>query len=276
MPRFAAAKIPIKMKLKHLLCLILAVAARAANYIGDQTFSAPFALNENVNVVGNLTFATPGTYSATTWTIVGFIRFAQPGTYTVVATTGGFAVSGNAVGPANGTATIRVNYQTTVNFVGTVATNLIVVDESGARPPTIMPVDITPPPPAPLMNLSTRATLVAGGVLSPGFVIGGTTPRRVLIRAIGPGLAPFGVTGVMANPTLAVFNGALQIGANDDWSGDVALDATFAAVGAFGLPPASRDAALVVTLPPGAYTATVRGATAADAGEVLVEVYFVH
>jgi hypothetical protein len=52
------------MKIKLLLCLFAAVAARAANYVGDQTFAAPFTLNENVNVVGNLTFSTPGTYSA--------------------------------------------------------------------------------------------------------------------------------------------------------------------------------------------------------------------
>jgi hypothetical protein len=262
------------MKIKLLLCLFAAIAARAANYVGDQTFAAPFTLNENVNVVGNLTFSTPGTYSANSWNIVGFIRFGAPGIYTVNATSGGFAVSGNAVGPASGNVTVHVSYRTTVNFVGTVATNVTIIDDTGG--PTITPPPtIEPVAPAPLMNLSTRATLVAGGVLNPGFVIGGTSPRRVLIRAIGPGLVAFGVSGTLPNPTLAVFNGALQVAANNGWGGGAELNGTFVAVGAFGLASASKDAALLLTLSPGAYTATIRGATANETGEVLLEVYFV-
>jgi hypothetical protein len=149
-----------------------------------------------------------------------------------------------------------------------------IIDDTGG--PTIAPpVTVEPAPPAPLMNLSTRATLGSGGVLNPGFVIGGTAPRRVLIRAIGPGLVAFGVSGVLAKPSLAVFNGSLQVAANNGWGGAADLNATFAAVGAFGLPPASNDAVLLLTLSPGVYTATIRGAGANEGGEVLVEVYFV-
>jgi hypothetical protein len=264
----------MKMKSKLLLSLFVAVAARAANYVGDQTFAAPFELNENVNVVGNLTLSAPGTYVATSWNVVGFIRLASPGVYTVIATTGGFAVSGNAVGPVSGNATVRVNYRTAVNFVGTISNNVTVVDDSQTPPPATGGGEVVAPPvPAPLMNLSTRAMLTAGGVLNPGFVVGGTGARRVLVRAIGPGLAQFGVSGVMANPVVTVFRGAQEVGGNDDWGGSTTLQATFAAVGAFGLPIGSRDAAVVLTLPPGAYTATVRAVGAVESGEVLLEVY---
>ena len=262
------------MKLKLLLCLFAALTTvRAANYVGDQTFAAPFTLNEGVNIVGNLTLATPGTYSAVNWNIVGLVRFGAPGEYTVNATGGGISFAGNVLAPPNGTVVVRVNYRTTVNVVGTVGSGITVIDN--AQPPTTPVETVVSPPPAPLMNLSTRVALGAGGVLNPGFVIGGSASRRVLIRAIGPGLAAFGVTGVMANPKLTVFSGALEAGANDDWGGDAQLNATFIAVGAFGLPSASRDAALVLTLAPGAYTVAVRGATPAEAGEVLFEVYFV-
>jgi len=202
------------------------------------------------------------------------VRFGAPGDYTVTATSAGISFAGNVLGPPTGAVVVRVNYRTTVNVVGTIAGNITVVDN--AQPPPAPPEDAPkPPPPSPLMNVATRATLAAGGVLNPGFVIGGTASRRVLVRAIGPGLAQFGVTGVMANPVLTVFSGALQVGASDDWGGDAGLAAIFAAVGAFGLPASSKDAAVVLTLPPGAYTIAIRGAAAGDAGEVLAEVYLV-
>jgi len=262
------------MKPKLLLCLFAALTTvRAANYVGDQTFAAPFTLHEGVNIVGNLTLATPGAYTAHNWNIVGLVRFGAPGDYAVTASGGGISFAGNVLGPLTGTVVVRVSYRTTVNVVGQITPNITVIDEP---PPPPAPGDtVNPPPPAPLMNLATRATLPAGGVLNPGFVIGGTVARRVLIRAIGPGLAAFGVTGRLADPRLTVFRGALEIGANDDWVGEAQLNALFAVVGAFGLPAGSKDAVLAATLAPGAYTVVVRGAGPADAGEVLFEVYFV-
>jgi len=125
----------------------------------------------------------------------------------------------------------------------------------------------------PLLNISTRTVLPAGQVLNPGFVVGGTIRRRVLVRAVGPTLGTaFGVPGSMANPSLTVFRGQTQIAENDDWGGGVELSSAFNAVGAFALPVASLDAALLLTLDPGNYTAQVRGT---GAGDVIVEVYFV-
>jgi hypothetical protein len=125
-----------------------------------------------------------------------------------------------------------------------------------------------------LVNLSARAHAGPGdGVLIVGFVISGDTPLRVLIRAIGPTLANYGVTTALADPQLQVYRGSTMIQHNDNWSGDSALAAAFSKCGAFTLPnPASKDAALIVTLAPGAYTAIVSGVAGTD-GIALAEVY---
>ena len=126
------------------------------------------------------------------------------------------------------------------------------------------------------MNLSTRAFVgTADGVLIPGLVIGGTTAKRVLVRAVGPTLTSFGVTGVLADPTLEVFSGMTMVASNDNWSDPAAssLVAIAAAnAGAFALPAGSKDSALVLTLAPGAYTFRVAGA-GGTTGVALVEVY---
>lgn len=131
---------------------------------------------------------------------------------------------------------------------------------------------------SPLLNVSTRTTLSANGTAITGFVVGGSGPRRVLIRAVGPSLAPFGVTSTLTNPSISLWRGNTQIGANDDYASganiDTTLPATFTRVGAFSLTANSRDAALVTTLDPGPYTAQIRGGTATETGEVLLEVYF--
>ncbi len=128
---------------------------------------------------------------------------------------------------------------------------------------------------APVTNMSNRVFIRAGEMAIPGFVIDGSAHRRVLIRAVGPGLAPFNVPNVLANPSLQVYRGQTQIAQNEDWSSDSSLAALFTQVGAFSLPAGSRDAALVATLPPGAYTAFVRGGGSSEQGEVLIELYFV-
>lgn len=127
-------------------------------------------------------------------------------------------------------------------------------------------------PPPPLSNLSTRTTLTAGRAAILGFVVEGQTSRSVLVRAIGPSLAQFGVSIPVANPALTVFRGSTQIGANTGWGGAAHLAAAFSAAGAFALPATSRDSAVVLTLEPGNYTAHARADTV---GEVLLEVYFV-
>jgi hypothetical protein len=123
-----------------------------------------------------------------------------------------------------------------------------------------------------LVNVSVLKHLGSG--VTAGFVVGGSTSRRVLIRAVGPtlGNAPFNVPDVVADPQLALFSGPTQVSANDNWGGTGELTAAFAQVGAFPLPATSRDAALLVTLQPGSYTVQVNG-IGGTTGVALVEVY---
>ncbi len=127
-----------------------------------------------------------------------------------------------------------------------------------------------------LVNVSARAEVGTGAdVLTAGFAIAGAAPKRLLLRAVGPTLAAFGVGGALADPelTLRPLGRETITARNDDWAGTAALKAAFASVGAFAFAnDASRDAALVVELPPGAYTATVSG-KANTTGVALVEVY---
>jgi hypothetical protein len=123
-----------------------------------------------------------------------------------------------------------------------------------------------------LMNLSSRSqTGVGGQVLIAGFVINGTDPKPVLIRAVGPTLAGFGLVGVLPAVRLELSNGD----SSGDWGASPNADAVAAAmtrVGAFPLKRDSRDAAMLAVLRPGAYTATVTGVGGAS-GVCLVEVY---
>jgi len=130
------------------------------------------------------------------------------------------------------------------------------------------------PPPTPrLINVSVRKQIDAGTSLTAGFVIAGSTAKTVLVRAIGPGLAQFGVPGLMADPRLELFNSSsVPIAANDNWGGDPQLTQAGTRVGAFVVTPTtSADAMLLITLAPGSYTAEVRGVT--GGGNALVEVY---
>jgi hypothetical protein len=123
-----------------------------------------------------------------------------------------------------------------------------------------------------LVNLSARNRVGTGDdILIAGFTITGTGSKQLLIRAVGPGLAAFNVPALLVDPSLEVFTGTgARIGANDNWSAD--LIPSFTAVGAFGLPPGSRDAALLATLPVGSYTVQVRGVNGTS-GEAIVEIY---
>ena len=131
-----------------------------------------------------------------------------------------------------------------------------------------------------LINLSARTQVGTGSdILIVGFVIQGNAPKTVLIRAIGPTLGSFGVTGALADPQLTLLTGSTVLASNDDWwrdagpgTGAAALNAAFGSVQAFGLDAQSKDAALIATLSPGSYTAQVNGANATT-GVALVEVY---
>jgi hypothetical protein len=128
-----------------------------------------------------------------------------------------------------------------------------------------------------LINIASRGFVGAGSDAAiPGFVVAGVAPRKLLIRGVGPTLGAFGVGGVIADPRITLFNSSqAKVSENDNWgSGDAAaLTAAATQVGAFALNGGSADAAMIVTLQPGAYTVVVSGANDAMTGVGLVEVY---
>jgi len=121
-----------------------------------------------------------------------------------------------------------------------------------------------------LTNVSVRAALQPGQPL----IVGLTTNRAksILMRAAGPALRNFAISGNTANPALKYFPSGATAPTivNDDW--DSSLSATFDATGAFGLAGGSKDSALIVTLPPGIYSAQVSSGDGTT-GAALVEVY---
>jgi hypothetical protein len=126
-----------------------------------------------------------------------------------------------------------------------------------------------------LVNLSVLKQIPAGNTLTAGFVIAGSTAKTVLIRAIGPRLAldPFRISGAMVDPKLELFAGQTSIASNDNWGGEPEFTTAGTAVAAFAIAdPGSRDAMILVTLPPGAYTAQASGMNNTG-GLALVEFY---
>lgn len=125
-----------------------------------------------------------------------------------------------------------------------------------------------------VVNISTRGYASVGNKLIGGFIVEGH-PRWVLIRAVGPGLIPHGVTDALADPYLTIFKSTTPHFYSDDWHKRPDKDqirAAAARVGAFPLGETSKDAALLIELPPGAYTAHVEPESGAP-GTALVEIY---
>ena len=138
-------------------------------------------------------------------------------------------------------------------------------------PPTPTPT-ATPTPVAQALNLSTRMRVQAGdNVGIGGFIITGTAPKHVLLRAIGPSLTQFGVPNALADPVLELHgpSGFTTI-IDDNWMDDPAQKALILAT---GIPPTNDfESAIDAILNPGAYTAVVRGKNNSS-GVALVEVY---
>jgi uncharacterized delta-60 repeat protein len=126
-------------------------------------------------------------------------------------------------------------------------------------------------------NIATRGFVNTDDNVMIGGVIIQGQPTRVIIRAIGPALAPFGVPDALANPQLELHDATSTIARNDDWQttqigGIITSDQVTEIQTSQLAPTNSREAAIIVTLPPGSYTAIVRG-TSNTTGNALVEVY---
>ncbi len=154
-----------------------------------------------------------------------------------------------------------------------------VVVASGGTSVTSAPavVTVSASTPGRLVNLSARASVGTGGnILIAGFVISGTGSKSMLLRGVGPalGAAPFNVAGALAQPQLTLVNtssGATVV-TGTAWGGGATLASAFAQVGAFALPAGSADAAVLETLPTGAYTSEIAGVGGTQ-GVALAEIY---
>ena len=168
----------------------------------------------------------------------------------------------------------------------------VVTNGSGSASSSEVPLSVVnSPAPGRITNLSTRAFVGTGSdVMISGFVVSGSGSKQLVLRGVGPALGSFGVSGTLANPVLWLFDSASpsNLITNDSgwqnpplapdgpWAGKVvpveATAADFSDVGAFGLPAQSADAAIMIPLPAGSYTAQVTGASTGT-GVALAEIY---
>jgi hypothetical protein len=121
-----------------------------------------------------------------------------------------------------------------------------------------------------IVNLSTRGdTLDRDQVLVGGFIIGGAAPEQVLVRALGPSLTDFGISEALPDPVLELHAGdGSLLAENDNWRSDQEQEIINTSLA----PSNALESAILTTLPPGNYTAIVRGANASS-GVALVEIY---
>ena len=134
--------------------------------------------------------------------------------------------------------------------------------------------DLSPLSNSDLKNMSTRGAVgTLDNVLISGFTVGDVGSATVIVRALGPSLARFGLSGVLSDPVLTIFDSTgTAIATNDNWRDDVnAIDVQRNSLS----PPNERESALVLHLPAGEYTAVVSGANGGT-GIGLAEVYSLH
>jgi hypothetical protein len=132
---------------------------------------------------------------------------------------------------------------------------------------------------AQLTNISTRGLVQTGNdVMIGGFIIEGSVAKRVIVRAIGPELTPFGIPNALADPTLELHDGTRAlIASNNNWQttiigGIITSDQVGAIQSSGHAPTQPSESAIIATLPPGNYTAIVGGVNN-TVGVALVEVY---
>ena len=228
-----------------------------------------FAQNQNANAIRwgtlyNFRFDSnrpPQAASAT----IGFFKTGTPMTV---------GIQGPSPDVCNGTPTPTATATATATPTATA---------TATPPPTPIPTPTTTPTPTPTttpsptpaaqaINLSTRMRVQPGdNVGIGGFIVTGSAPKHVLLRAIGPSLTQFGVPNALADPVMELHGpGAFVTIINDNWMDDPVQKA---AIIATGIPPTNNlESAIDATLVPGAYTAIVSGKNNTS-GVALVEVY---
>ena len=236
------------------VCTIAANAIGGGNYIAASQVTQSFTVGTSQTITFG---AAPTLVVDGTATVSATASSGLPVTFSSL-TSSVCTVSGTSVsGIAAGTCTIAANQAGN----GTYSTAPQVTQSFTVVVATTIPR---------LANISTRGQVLTGdNVMIGGFIIGGSSPKKVLIRAVGPNLANFGVPGVLANPMLQLYSGQTVIASNDDWG----PASNSAAIQATGLAPVSpQESAILTTLAPGAYTAIVSG-VGGGTGVGIVEVF---
>jgi sugar lactone lactonase YvrE len=230
-------------------------------YLAD---SGNYAVRKGVPVITNQT--TP----AITWSAPAAIQSGAPLTQSQLNATatipGVFSYNpalGTVLTPGTHTLTVTFTPTDTFNYSSSSAQVNLVVGTPASR----------------LANISTRGYCSTGArVMIGGFVIGGTTNKRVLVRAIGPSLGSRGINGadLLADPVIEVHRGEPVIASNDNWGDNTNLaeiNTTAVQIGAGALDTSdTKSSVLLLSLQPGAYTFVARGKNDAS-GIVLLEVY---
>ncbi|HEY1108236.1 MAG TPA: LamG-like jellyroll fold domain-containing protein, partial [Opitutaceae bacterium] len=269
-------------------------------FLNGTAISASAGGTANPYVVNSVTAAASGTYTVRVTGPAGTQTFSA-GTLTVPATAnapqivlqpfdktvspgGTFALAASAIGngityqwlrngviipaAAGGTNAILLRQNADSTDAGTYTVRMTGGGSTVTSTAAVVTID---PNASRLSNLSGRIAISGSDRVIPAFVISGTGKKRVLIRAVGPGLAAFGVGGTMADPKFELYDGNTKIAENNDWSASIA--SSFSAVGAFNLPANSKDAAGVFELDAGkGYSIHVMSNTS-NGGVVLFEVY---
>jgi len=170
---------------------------------------------------------------------------------------------GSALAPSLGTGVYSVLTQSIDGSTGTALSEVYLTE----------PSDL---PTGALRNLSARGYLdSAENPFIVGLVVGGKTPLHVLLRAIGPELANFGIKDAIADPIMDLRSDHPSYSftlSNDNWNGETATAGASRQVGAFEIPANSKDSAMVLYLDPGIYTVVVHNGNNTP-GTVLVEAY---
>ena len=168
--------------------------------------------------------------------------------------------------------------RTRINFCIALAFTVVAAGELSAQSPTPTPTPSATPA-SRLGNISTRALVQTGdNVMIGGFIVQGTEPKRIIIRAIGPELTQYGVSDVLADPTLELHDGTgALIASNDNWQhtiigGIITSDQVRDIRNSGHAPTDGRESAIIAELPAGNYTAIVRGVNN-TMGVALAEVY---
>jgi Calx-beta domain/FG-GAP-like repeat len=197
-------------------------------------------------------------------------------------------INGDTIVEPNVSFFVNLTSATNASIANGQAVGTVIDDDS---PPIVSPPPVGPLPDR-LANASTRGRVLTGdSVMISGFIIDGSAPKRVLIRSRGPSMAgaPFFVPGTLADPVLKLFSGQTVIAQNDNWQ-DAPSCPGFICQGPSevvktGLDPCTpnpgqtsspancgSEAAILIVLPPGAYTAQVTG-VGGGTGIGLVEVF---